>query len=411
MNEHMFVSSAPLWMEKARATILHADLDAFFASVEQRDRPELRGRPIAVGGGVVLAASYEARRHGVRSAMGGAEARRLCPGLHFVRPRPRAYSEASADVFRIFEETSPHVEGISIDEAFLEVGGLGRIAGTPEAIAERLRSRVRDQVGLPLSVGVASTKVLAKVASAQAKPDGLVLVPAGGELAFLHPLPVRALWGVGPKTDARLRGRGIRTVGQLAELRGTTVEALVGGAVGRHVHALANNRDPRAVAPRSRRRSMGAQRALGLRRRSEAELDVELTQLADRVARRLRAAGRVGRTVTLRLRFDDFAAVTRSATLPQATADTDRLVAALRCLLGSSAPLIRERGITLIGISISNLFDGAAVQLALPFDRSANGALDGVVDDLLERFGSGAIVRLSHLNRDPGIAMPALPDG
>ena len=245
------------------ATILHADLDAFYASVEQRDDPALRGRPVIVGGGVVLAASYEAKARGVRTAMGGRQARRLCPQAVVVSPRMSAYSDASRAVFAIFEQTTPLVEGLSIDEAFLDVRGLRRISGPPLEIAAWLRREVRERVGLPITVGVARTKFLAKVASGVAKPDGLLLVPPASELAFLHPLPVERLWGVGPVTAEKLRRRGVTTVGQVARLAETALVSMVGRAAGRQLHALAHNRDPRRVRGGRRRRSMGAQRALG----------------------------------------------------------------------------------------------------------------------------------------------------
>src|SRR5213080_1181566 len=229
------------------ASILHADLDAFYASVEQRDDPRLLGRPVIVGAGVVLAASYEAKARGIRTAMGGARARRLCPDAIVVSPRMSAYADASKAVFEVFNETAPRVEGLSIDEAFLDVRGMRRIAGAPEDIAARLRREVRERVGLPITVGVARTKFLAKVASGVAKPDGLLVVPADGELAFLHPLPVERLWGVGRVTSARLRERGIATVGQVAAMSEEALVALLGAASGRHLHALSHNRDPRRV--------------------------------------------------------------------------------------------------------------------------------------------------------------------
>ncbi|HEY7564940.1 MAG TPA: DNA polymerase IV, partial [Acidimicrobiia bacterium] len=296
------------------ASILHADLDAFYASVEQRDNPHLRGRPIVVGGGVVLAASYEARAFGVRVAMGGGLARQLCPGLIEVKPRIDAYSEASKAVFEIFDNTTPLVEGISIDEAFLDVGGLRRVSGTPEQIAVRLRQQVRERVGLPITVGVARTKFLAKVASRVAKPDGLLVVPPDTELAFLHPLPVERLWGVGTVTAGKLHERGLFTVGEVAQLAERTLVALLGRAVGHQLHALAHNRDPRSVVVGRRRGSIGSQSALGRRKRSAAEIDERLVAIVDRVTRRMRKAERVGRTVTLRLRFDDFTRATRSHT-------------------------------------------------------------------------------------------------
>src|SRR5436309_6768724 len=304
------------------ATILHADLDAFFASVEQRDDPSLRGRPVIVGMGVVLAASYEARARGIHSAMGGRLARRLCPDAVVVPPRMAAYSEASKAVYRVFEDATPLVEGLSIDEAFLEVRGMERIAGTPVEIAARLKRDVREQVGLPVTVGVARTKFLAKVASGVAKPDGLLVVAPDRELAFLHPLPVERLWGVGEVTARKLRERGIATVGDVAQLPEAALVSMLGRASGRHLHALAHNRDPRRVEVGRRRRSIGSQRALGRSPKSPATLDAILAGLVDRVTRRMRSAGRSGRTVTLRLRFDDFTRATRSHTLPQATDQT-----------------------------------------------------------------------------------------
>jgi DNA polymerase IV len=392
------------------ATILHADLDAFFASVEQRDDPRLRGRPVIVGGGVVMAASYEARACGVRGAMGGREARRLCPHAVVVEPRMAAYSEASRAVFAVFERTTPLVEGISIDEAFLDVGGLLRTAGTPPAIAARLRRQVRDEVGLAITVGVARTKFLAKVASAGAKPDGLLVVPPDGETAFLHPLPVERLWGVGPKTSAKLRARGLTRVGEVARLPEAALVAMLGPASGRHLHALAHHRDPRSVQGGRRRKSMGAQSALRLARHSPEEIDARLVALVDRVARRMRTAGRVGRTVTLRLRFADFARATRAHTLAEATAHTPTLLGAARGLLATAMPTIRHRGITLVGVSVANLADDGAVQLALPFERTTAGTLDAALDDLRARFGTGAVTRAVHLGRELGPEMPLLPD-
>jgi DNA polymerase IV len=392
----------------AQAAVLHADLDAFYASVEQRDDPRLRGRPVIVGGGVVLAASYEAKFRGVRTAMGGAQARRLCPHAVVVPPRMSAYSEASKAVFAIFERTAPRVEGLSIDEAFLDVRGLERITGTPEEIAARLRAEVREQVGLPITVGVARTKFLAKVASGVAKPDGLLVVHPASELAFLHPLPVERLWGVGAVTAAKLRARGLTTVGDVARLPEPELVDLLGRAAGRHIHALAHNRDPRQVRTGRRRRSMGAQRALGRSSRSPDGLDTVVVALVDRLGRRLRAAQRVCRTVVLRLRFADFSRATRSHTLGEATAHTQTILATARALLAASMPTIERRGITLVGVSLSNLEDEGAVQLALPFERAS--ALDAVIDDVRERFGSAAITRAVLVGRDPGITVPLLPD-
>jgi len=396
-----------------QATILHADLDAFFASVEQRDAPHLRGRPVIVGGGVVLAASYEAKAHGVRTAMGGATARRLCPAAVVVPPRFSAYSEASKAVFAVFavfRETSPLVEGLSIDEAFLDVRGLERISGTPAEIAVRLRRDVLEQVGLAITVGVARTKFLAKVASGVAKPDGLLVVPPDGELAFLHPLPVERLWGVGEVTAAKLHARGIRTVGEVAQVAESTLVSMLGRGAGRQLHALSHNRDARRVQVGRRRRTIGAQRALGRGRRSPAALDAVVVGLTDRLARRLRAARRVCRTVMLRLRFDDFSRATRSHTLTEATSQTQMVLATARELLAAATPLIEVQGLTLIGLALGNLEDDGAIQLALPFERRRAAALDATLDDVRDRFGATAITRAVLLNRDTGEAMPLLPD-
>ena len=394
----------------AEATILHADLDAFFASVEQRDDPRLRGRPVIVGGGVVLACSYEAKAHGVRSAMGGGLARRLCPRAVVVPPRMAAYAEASTAVYAVFEDTTPLVEGLSIDEAFLDVRGLERISGTPAEIAVRLRREVRERVGLPITVGVARTKFLAKVASGVAKPDGLLLVPPDGELEFLHPLPVERLWGVGPVTAGKLRERGITTVGQVALFPEGALVGMLGRASGRHLHALAHNLDPRPVTVGRRRRSIGSQRALGRSRRSHDEIDTALVGLVDRVTRRLRAAHRVGRTVVLRLRFGDFSRATRSHTLPQATAQTEAILSTARGLLATATPLIERQGLTLVGISISQLDDDRAVQLGLPLDAHSGLELDAALDEVRARFGANAITRGVLLGRDQGLTIPLLPD-
>jgi DNA polymerase-4 len=396
----MFVSS--------RACILHADLDSFYASVEQRDAPQLRGQPVLVGAGVVLAASYEAKAFGVRTAMGGRQARKLCPHAVVVPPRMSAYSDASKAVFAVFEDTAPIVEGLSIDEAFLDVRGLEHISGTPREIAVRLRHRVRDEVGLPITVGVARTKFLAKVASAVAKPDGLLVVEPDRELEFLHPLPVERLWGVGAVTSGKLRDRGITTVREVAELPEATLVSMLGRAAGRHLHALSHNYDPRPVQVRRRRRSIGSQRALGRRRREPDELVTSLVALVDRVTRRLRTARRLCRTVVLRLRFDDFSRVTRSQTMGEPTAQTHTILRTATGLLVEAMPLIERRGITLIGIALANLADEGGVQLTLPFDRRRE--LDAVLDRVRDRFGTASIVRGVMVGQDPGLSVPMLPD-
>lgn len=401
-----------------RATILHADLDSFYASVEQRDDPRLRDRPVIVGGGVVLAASYQAKAYGVRTAMNGRQARALCPAAIVVPPRMGAYSDASRAVFAIFRDTTPEVEGLSIDEAFLEVGGLARIAGGPREIAARLRARVADEAGLPITVGVARTKFLAKVASAAAKPDGLLVVDPGAEREFLHPLPVERLWGVGAVTAAKLHELGVRTVADVAGVGEAALVSRLGPAAGRHLYALAQLRDPRPVDTHRTRRSIGSQRALGRRPRAAEELDAILAGTVDRLARRLRAptggpatgGGRVCRTVVLRLRFADYARVTRSHTLPVPTAHTPTILAAARRLLVAASPEIRDRGITLLGLSLTNLDDDGALQLELPLDAHAGPALDTALDAVRRRFGAGSVARATQLGHDQGAEVPLLPE-
>lgn len=421
------------------ASILHADLDAFYASVEQRDDPRLRDRPVIVGAGVVLAASYQAKARGVRTAMPARRARLICPEAVVVPPRMAAYTAASRAVFEVFRQTTPLVEPLSIDEAFLDVGGLRRLVGAPADIAARLRVAVRDQVGLPITVGVARTKFLAKVASGVAKPDGLLVVPPDKELAFLHPLPVERLWGVGPVTAGKLRERGITTVGRVAGLGEAALVSIVGAAAGRHLHALAHNQDPRRVQTGGRRGSIGSQQALSRASRDPADVDAILAGLVDRVGRRMRAAGRTGRTVTLRLRFGDFTRATRAHTLPRATNQTSTVLDTARDLLAAAGPMIRERGLTLVGVSVGNLGDGQATQLALPLEpadappeaaarhsvgrpadqsgaRPVDGpagrqeSLDAALDAVRDRFGSSAVNRAVLLGRDLGPAAPLLPD-
>ena len=394
------------------ASILHADLDSFYASVEQRDDPTLRGRPVIVGGGVVLAASYEAKAHGVRTAMGGTQARRLCPQAVVVPPRMAAYTRASDAVFEVFHDCTPIVEAVSVDEAFLDVGGLRRVSGSPVQIAERLREDVRDRVGLPITVGVARTKFLAKVASQQAKPDGLLLVPPDQELAFLRPLPVRRLWGVGAVTSEKLSAHGIVTVADVAELSESTLASMLGAAMGRQVYALSRNIDRRRVTTGVRRRSVGAQRALGRagNRMSATEIDAVVVNLIDRITARMRTAGRTGRTVVLRLRFDDFSRATRSHTLPWATSSTQPILAAARQLVRSTAPVIAERGLTLVGFAVSGIDRSGAQQLMLPFGEAEPLAIEAAVDRVRQRYGKSALTRAVLVGRDPGIEMPHLPD-
>ncbi|WP_263997437.1 DNA polymerase IV [Mycobacterium yunnanensis] len=410
-------------VQSGQATILHADLDSFYASVEQRDDPALRGKPVIVGGGVVLAASYEAKAYGVRTAMGGRQALQLCPHAIVVPPRMAAYSDASSAVFEVFHDTSPLVEPLSVDEAFIDVGGLARVSGTPVQIGARLRDDVRDRVGLPITVGIARTKFLAKVASQEAKPDGLLLVPPDRELAFLHPLPVRRLWGVGAKTADKLHAHGIHTVAEVAELSETMLGSIVGGGMGRQLFALSRNIDRRRVVTGVRRHSVGAQRALGRagNTMSDSEVDAVVVNLVDRITRRMRKSDRTGRTVVLRLRFDDFSRATRSRTLPRATASMDVILGAARGLVASAGPLIAERGLTLVGFAVSNIDREGAQQLELPFDSSGDGrrptgsaadllAVDSAMDQVRQRFGNASVTRGVLLGRDPGLEMPMLPD-
>jgi DNA polymerase IV len=391
------------------ATVLHADLDAFFASVEQRDRPALKGHPVIVGGGVVLAASYEARRVGVGSGMGGREARRRCPNAIVVPARHEAYAEASDAVFEIFRSLTPLVEPLSVDEAFLDVAGARRLFGDPAAIARRLRERVKSEVGLPLSVGVASTKHLAKVASAQAKPDGLIVVEAGRELDFLHPLPVEVLWGVGPATAEKLHALGARTVRDLATM---PAGLFGGGAVARHLRALAWNRDPRAIETGRRDHSIGSQRALGMRPRTLADAHEIILAIADRVASRLRKANRLARAVTITIRFHDFTRITRSHTFAEATDQSRVLGPAATELVQSvlAAPaetddgrtVLEARGISLLAVRLSGLCRTDALQLVLPFHKNvAARELDAAIDAARDRFGAQAVTRLATA-RDRG---------
>jgi DNA polymerase-4 len=392
----------------ARATILHADLDAFYASVEQLLDPGLRGRPVAVGGsatgGVVLAASYEAKAYGVHGGMPGWRARRLCSGLIFVRGHFSEYQRLADEVIDVLGEVTPLVERISIDEAFLDVSGSTHLFGPPAAIGATLRRRVREQVGLPISVGAARTKHLAKVASQVAKPDGLVVVDPDREREFLDPLPVGLMWGVGPVAEQRLAASGIHTIGELARAPSPAVERLLGKAVGAKLSALSLNQDPRRVSTSGRARSVGAQSALGRRHPTPELLRDVLGPLADRVAGRLRAKHRAGRTVTVRVRFTGMRSVTRSLTLPGPIAATLTLAEVAEQLAQQAIDDQHEAGIevTLLAVSVSNLAAQYAVQLELPMPPddprrpgSATGAarwaVDRSVDAVRTRFGRGAV--------------------
>lgn len=392
-----------------RAAILHADLDAFYASVEQRDDPRLRGRPVAVGGGVVLAASYEARRRGVRTAMNGRQARMLCPGLIVVRPRFEAYTAASRAVFALFEDTTPWVQGVSIDEAFLDVRGLRRIDVAPVDIAARLRARIRTEVGLPITVGVARTPFLAKVASRVAKPDGLLVVDPRGEDAFLHPLPVEMLWGVGAVTAAKLHTYGVTTAGDVAELPLRALVSVLGPAQGRHLHAVVHGHTPERVETGRRRGSVGAQRALGRGPHDPEHLRAVLLGLVDRVSRRLRTGHRLARTVVLRLRFADYTRATRSHSLPQPTSSGADFATAATRLLTQAQGLLTERGVTLVGVALTGLERADCWQPTLDLDGHATD-LDAALDAVTDRFGRDALIRGALLRHGNGFEMPTLPD-
>jgi DNA polymerase-4 len=362
----------------AAATILHADLDAFYASVEQLLDPSLRGRPIAVGGGVVLAASYEAKAFGVRGGMPGRRARELCPQLTFVSGHFKEYQRLGDAAIEILGDYTPLVERISIDEAFADVSGCSHLFGPPADIAETIRRRVREELGLPISVGVARTKHLAKIASQVAKPDGLVVVDPESELDFLHDLPVELMWGVGPVTKARLAEKDVLTIGQLAKLPRGSLEPLVGDALGQKLAALAWNRDPREIKMPRRAQSAGAQSALGKKPAAASIYRPTLRHLADRVGSRLRAKSRLGRTVSVRVRFADLRAVTRSVTLPapiSATATLAEIAEELVRRVLADHP--DEQTISLLAISVSNLEDHSAVQLEFPLGLADEGRRPG----------------------------------
>jgi DNA polymerase-4 len=386
------------------ATILHADLDAFYASVEQMLDPSLRGRPVAVGGGVVLAASYEAKAFGVHSGMSGRRARELCPGLVFVGGHFKEYQRLGDAAIAILGDFTPLVERISIDEAFADVAGCTHLFGAPAEIAARVRQRVRSELGLPISVGVARTKHLAKIASQVAKPDGLVAVDPADELGFLHDLPVGLMWGVGPVTNARLARIGVETIGQLANTPGWSLERLLGQAAGAKLAALAWNRDPRVIATHRRARSAGAQSALGRKPAETRVIRPTLLHLADRVASRLRAKARSGRTVTVRVRFADLRAVTGSATLDAPVSATSILAEVAEELVRSALrDHPEERIISLLGISVSQIEECPQLQLELSFGLDeekrrpgsrrgmARFVADRAMDRIRNRFGWEAV--------------------
>lgn len=384
--------------------ILHADLDAFYASVEQRDRPELRGRPVIVGGsgprGVVSAASYEARRYGVRSAMPGFEARRLCPEGVFLPGDMRRYVSVSRQVFAVFRRFSPLVEGLSLDEAFLDLSGTGRLLGPPRAAGEALRRAVRDEVGLAVSVGIGPSRTIAKLASDAAKPDGLLEIEPAGVDAFLHPLPVGRLWGVGPVAEARLRRAGFETVGDLARADTGTLVRLLGAAGGPRAAALARGLDERPIEPDRDPVSYGEENTFAGDVADRDQLRAVLLEHAESVARRLRRDGWLARTVVLVVKLArrrapgprGYPVVTRRATLPEPTDDGAALAAAARRLL-ERTPAVPVR---LLGVRATHLVAADDEQLALFAPSAARGRarqLNRALDAITERFGARAVVR------------------
>jgi DNA polymerase IV len=386
------------------ATILHADLDAFYASVEQLLDPSLRGKPIAVGGGVVLAASYEAKAFGVHSAMPGWRARKLCPQIIFVGGHFKEYQRLGDAAIAVIGAFTPLVERISIDEAFADVKGCTHLFGAPAEIAATIRRRVRAEIGLPISIGVARTKHLAKIASQVAKPDGLVVVDPETEIDFLHPLPVDLMWGVGPATKARLADMGVTTIGQLAKIPGWSLASVLGPAAGEKLAALSWNRDPRAIRTYRRAQSAGAQSALGRKPAEERIFKPTLLHLADRICSRLRDKSRPGRTVTVRVRFADLTAVTRAATLDQPISATLILAEIAEVLVRDIlADHPEERTISLLAISVSHLEEDSPLQLDLPLGLAdearrpgakrgqARLAADRAVDKVRDRFGWDAV--------------------
>jgi DNA polymerase IV len=391
------ITADPDLIDDRDCTVLHVDMDAFFASVELRRRPDLRGRPMMVAGSgprsVVLSATYEARRFGLRSAMPVGRAKALCPGIAVVDPDPPAYRAASAAVMALFGDVTPLVEQVSVDEAFLDVAGAGRVAGRPGRIAQDLRDRIRAELGLPATVGASTTKFVAKLASSLAKPNGLLLVPQTDVLPLLHPLPVRALWGVGPRAAERLTEFGLSTVGDVARAGRTTLVRLLGNAAGSSIHELAWGRDPRPVEPESSEASIGAETTFDVDSTDRVAQRRELLALADRSCRRARAAGLRGRTVSIKVRFADFTTVTRSVTLDTATSLT-------RTVHGSAIALfdrlgVGSRSIRLIGVRLEHLVPAGEVTEQLTFDPEPAGPgwaeAESAVDRIAARFGPAAV--------------------
>jgi DNA polymerase IV len=391
-------------------TVLHVDMDAFYASVELRSRPELRGRPVIVGGGgsrgVVLSATYEARTYGVASAMPMMRARRLCPEAVVLSPDHAAYARVSAGVMEVFRAVTPLVEPLSLDEAFLEVSGAARRLGGATQVGEWIRATVEDEQGITCSVGVATTKFVAKLASARCKPDGLLVVPATGVVEFLHPLPVAALWGVGEKTEDALRRLGLHTVGDLAHTPVTTLQRALGPAAGGHLAALAWGRDARRVTPVEPDKSIGAEETFGVDIDDPAVIARELLRLSERTAARLRATGQVGRTVSVKIRFADFTTITRARTLKEPT-DVGRTVYETALALYEALGLERAR-LRLVGVRVEGIADADSQphQLLLGEKDSGWREAEQAVDRAARRFGAGA-VRPAALVREDTPSRPA----
>ncbi|OLF05457.1 DNA polymerase IV [Actinophytocola xinjiangensis] len=390
------------WPDDTACPILHVDMDAFFASVEIRERPDLRERPVVVGGtgprGVVSSANYRARTFGIRSAMPTAHARRLCPDAVFLPTTFHLYQQVSAGVMAIFRDVTPLVEPLSLDEAFLDVSGaLRRLAHTPGQVAESIRARVEAEHGITCSVGVASTKFVAKLASGLCKPDGMLVVPKGEILQFLHPLPVSALWGVGQRTAERLTSVGLNRVGDVARTPLARLRRTVGNAAAEHLHALANGRDERRVEPETVDKSVGAEETFDVDRTDRDGVKRELLHLAERTAAALRGRGLCGRTVSIKVRFSDFTTITRSRTLPVATDVTQEIFRTACRLLDEQTP---PGAIRLIGVRVEQLGEESGRQLLLDAPERGWRDADQAADQARAKFGGAAVRPASLLERD-----------
>ncbi len=374
-------------------SILHVDMDAFFVEVERRRNPSLVGRPVLVGGtgprAVVAAASYEARQFGVGSAMPMGEARRRCPGATVVPPDHRVYSECSREVFTVLRSFTPHVEGLSVDEAFLDISGLRLHYEGAAEVGRAVRSRLKDEVGLPASVGGSTTKFLAKLASEEAKPDGMFIVEAGSELDFLHPLPVNRLWGVGQATLAGLEALGVETVGELAAVPRATLETRLGAALGMHLHQLANGIDNRSVSPGGEAKSVSVEETYDRDLRETADMHDALLALCDRLSARLNASGIAGRTITIKVRFGDFTTLTRSATLAGPVDHTPDLWDGARDLFARLD--VAGRGIRLLGVGLTSLVPRSSPR-QLSMDNPGREAASVAAEKVRQRFGADAVI-------------------